>query len=124
MLLNAFVDTLGAIAVIGLFIAFLYGFVWIISFMSKASGKTIVRRGKVMYTPGDFDHINKLPKDLAVKLKQTVSKLPDRIHSMKALLNGEKVTDKLKALKELTELKEKGTITDNEFNVLKERIMR
>lgn len=124
MLLTTFIDVLEGIFGIALLIGMFYGFAWIMALLSKASGKTFVRHGRVMYTPDDFDNINKLPKDLAVKFKQTVQKLPGKIQSLNKVLSGDKVTDKLKALSELTELRDKGALTESEFNILKERIMQ
>ena len=117
-------DFFEVISGIILLIVMFYGIAWIMAGISKASGRTLVRHGKVMYTPDDFDHINKMPKELALKVKDLISKLPNKFHSLKNSLNGESTTDKIKALTELAELQDKGTITEKEFIILKEQIMR
>lgn len=124
MLLNVFVDALDVIGGIAILIFMFYGFAWIMAAISKASGRTLVRHGKVMCTPDDFDHINKIPKDIALKVKNSIAKLPNKFQSLRNSLNGEKTTDKIKALTELTELRDKGAITEKEFMILKDQLMR
>ena len=117
-------DVLDVLGGILLLVVMIYGYMWIMAAISKASRRTLVRHGKVMYTPDDFDHINMMPKDLAIKVKNAISKLPDKFQSLGNSLNEEKTIDKIKALTELTELRDKGAITEQEFMILKDQIIR
>lgn len=55
---------------IGIFALFLVGY--LISFISKITGTTAVRKGKIISTPNDFDDFNKRVVD---KTKTVVKKI-------------------------------------------------
>jgi hypothetical protein len=116
-------DFIEGIFGIALLIATIYGVTLVFAFLSKISGKKIVRHGHVMYEPDDFDNLIKVPKKLLNSTKNKVEKLQNNLTFMKKINNGEKVTDKVTALRELNELYEKGVIDKNEFNSLKYKIL-
>jgi hypothetical protein len=124
MINNIFIDGLKVIGGIVILILIFYGYAWLMAAISKASGRTVMRNGKVMYTPDDFDYLNKMPKELALKVKNSIEKLPNKFQSLRNSLHGEKAIDKIKALTELAELLDRGVINEKEFYILKDQILQ
>ncbi len=113
-----------------LFAIAIWGFHYLMNGISKITGTKASYRGKITHSPDDFDKMNNDLKQGAQKVINVfrkingVAKTHMDEYKRKRIQNLMTTGDKIQQLKELNELKSAGTVTEQEFEVIKSEILK
>lgn len=104
---------------IGCLIVFGYVLNFIMSIISKAFGTTSTLNGNVVSTPDDYDwHIQNI-KDAKKFITDNVKKYANKVNSGKKI----DLSEKILLLEKLEELKNNNTISIDEYNDLRNKLL-
>lgn len=106
---------------IGVLVLFAYLFGLLFGWISKSTNSRISYHGKTIYTPKDHDENMKNISETKDKIVANAKLLIENIKNLseKKMNTGEKI----KALKELEELKNAGIITNEQYESLKSKLL-
>jgi len=104
---------------IGCLIIVSYVFNFLMSIISKGSGTTAVRHGRVISSPDDYDwHIQNI-RDAKKFITDNVKKYANKVNSGKKI----DLSEKILLLEKLEELKNNNSISIEEYNDLRNKLL-
>lgn len=123
------------ILMIPVFLLILYGlfkvFLYMITGMSKLSGKRLYVNGQKWSDPHTFDLLVEHDKKRIKRLKEITFRIKEGLKQSKNNINTklnidftDKTTDKIQKIQTIKQLYEVGAITDEEFDFLKKEILQ